>query len=124
MRIPRITDLSTQGKLDTLGFANGFEARVNHGEALGVGTSQFLSEVGFGVNTTCLGEGGVEVEGVPGYGEGVVCGTGNARAGGTVEGDGAFETGFAYVAPWADDVGDYFDLEVCHVCWWRGEVSK
>lgn len=59
-------------------------------------TAYLLGEIGLGVNSAGFGQGRVEVEGCPGYGEAVIGGVGDIR--GTVEGDGAFETGFAYVA--------------------------
>ena len=55
---------------------------------------------------------GVEVEGQPGYGEGIVILV--VGMGGFVGGDGAVEFIFADVAPGADGVGDDGDGEVGH----------
>lgn len=58
-----------------------------------------------------FGGGGIEVERVPGCGEGI----GGSRVGGFVEGDGAVKLVFTNVAPGADSVGDDGDVEVCHL---------
>lgn len=93
MRITGVADPAVQRKVDAFAFANGLEARVDHGEAFGA--TQLLAEIGLGVDTARFGQRRVEVEGVPGHGEGVVCAAWDDVL---VELDGALETGFADVA--------------------------
>lgn len=93
MRIAGVADPAVQRKLDAFAFTDGLEARMDHGEA--VGAAQLLAEIGLGVDTARFGQRRVEVEGVPGHGEGVICAAWDDVL---VELDGALETGFADVA--------------------------
>ena len=97
MTIPRIARLAPEVKLDTGLIADGGPALNDHVCLFG---AEFRIEVGALVDAGG-GRGRVQVEGLPGCGEGVRGG----RVRGFVEGDAALEFFLADVAPGADVVG-------------------
>ena len=54
MRVAGVADPTVQRELDVFAFADGFEARVDHGDAFGAAT-QLLGKIGFGVDAAGLG---------------------------------------------------------------------
>ena len=125
MRIARVARATTILEIDPDVFAQAREVRLHDLGALGaeLGGVEGLLVGGL------LGGVGVEVEGVPAGGEGVV------GVGGAVLGDCALEAVFADVAPGADGVGDDGDVVLGHCAgccaeshggwfgwfWWEGE---
>ena len=106
MAVPRVARLAAETEGDARFLADGGEALDDHGGLFG---AEFRIEVGALVDAG-VGRGGVQVEGPPGRGEGVRGG----RVGGFVEGDATLEFLLADVAPGADVVGGYGDVEFCH----------
>ena len=104
--VPRVARLAPEAEVDAGGLAHGREALDDHGR---FGLAEFGGEVGPLVDPDA-GRRGVQVEGLPGRREGVWGG----RVRGLVERDGPLELLLADVAPWADVVGGYGDVEVCH----------
>lgn len=107
VRVPRIPRFTAVLELDAQTLPNPRHTSIHHG--CSIGTEPLVEELAF-VDAT-FGEGGVEVERVPRYGEGV----GGSWVGGSVESDGTVELSFTNIAPGADGVGDDGDGEVRHV---------
>ena len=106
MAVPRVARLAAETKLDPGFFADGGQALDDH---VGLCLAELGVEVGALVDAGG-GRGRVQVEGLPGRGEGVRGG----RVRGLVEGDAALEFFLADVAPGADVVRGYGDVEFCH----------
>ena len=107
MTVPCIARLAPEDKIDPGFLADGGQALDDHVRLLG---AEFRIEVGALVDAG-VGRGRVQVEGLPGRGEGV----GGGRVRGLVESDAALEFLLADVAPGADVVGGYGDVEICHL---------
>ena len=104
--VPRIASLASEAEIYASVFANGSQALDDHRRLL-------LAEPGLEVGSLVdsnLWRGGIQIEGEPSRGEGVVGG----RMRSLVEGDAALQLLFADVAPWADVVGGDGDVKVCH----------